>query len=189
MTRFLLLMILVFYIPIESYSCNIKKILTQSELDSLSKGFEIYVEADNIKLMKNMTGTLRIKSHKKKLIYCEIGEWKEYYKGTKNIRALTIYDSLGCIQIYKQFTESEYNEYDCDYIKKQFNNETYLIETIKYYYENGQLCETGQRVRKIGLKNGYTSYLKHFRKTGLWTRYDYNGIMISMKDHGEIEKK
>jgi len=189
MTRFLLLMIVLFYIPIESYSFNIKKILTPSELDSLSKGYELFVVADSTYLFEGMTGTLRIKSNKSKLIYCMIGEWKEYFQGTKNIKAFMIFDSLGCFQIYKQYTKTGFNEYDCVYQKTKIENETYLIETFRYYYENGQLCETGQRFRKHELKNGYTNDSIRLKKTGLWTFYYTDGTLAKKKDHGKIKKQ
>ena len=189
MTRFLLLMILIFNLPIESYSCNIKKILTQNQLDSLSKGYEIFVFADNTPIMKNMTGTLRIKSHRNKLIYFLIGEWKEYFKETRNIKAYMVFDSLGCFQVYKEYSETGFNNYDCVYQKKQIRNETYLIETFKYFCDNGQLCETGQRYRKLDLKNGYISYLTHYKKSGVWIRYNYDGTLDYKKVHEEFEEE
>lgn len=175
------------YIPIESYSNNLKKILTRTELDSLSRGYEISKFTGSFDDMRDFSGVLKIKSVDNKLIYCTIGEWKSFYKDSKNIKAYFKFDSIGCMEIYKEYSITGFNNYDCIYTKKQIENNHYLIETIKYYYDNGQLCETGKRFEKVEYKTGYFHRLNSFKKTGEWIRYNYDGSLDYRKQYEEIK--
>jgi hypothetical protein len=184
--RFILIFLLI-YFPVESYSNNLNKILTKSELDSISNGFEISKFTDSFDDMKDFVGVLRIKSFDHKLIYCMIGEWKSFYKDSKNIKAYFKFDSVGCMEIYKEYSITGFNNYDCVYTKKQIGNTHYLIEKIKYYYDNEQLCETGQRFEKVEYNTGYFHRLNSFKKTGEWIRYNDDGTINYKKQHKEIK--
>ena len=185
--RFIVIFLLI-CIPIESYSISLREILSKSELDSVLNGFEISKFTKCFDDLKNFEGRLKIKLIDNRLICCTIGEWKSFYKDTKILKAYFKFDSLGCLENYKEYSQTGFINYDCVYEKKNTGNINYLIETIRSYYDNGQLFETGQRAEKFVYKNRYFHRLNSFKKIGLWTRYYYDGTLKNKKQHKELKK-